>query len=250
MTYPDWHNVAVVTGAGRGVGEAIAAKLAKDFRVLVTDLDKDRAEKVAAKLKENGTDAIAAKLDVSKKKDFADALRVATERWGGAGVLVNNASVTKTTPIYEISNDEFLDVLGLNVGSVFVGCQVFGGAFKSQNYGRIINLSSLAGQNGGAATGAHYAASKGAIITLTKVFARDLAAHGVTVNAISPGPLDVELLTEILTPESIQGLKTMIPVGHLGDPSFIGELVCLLASPSAASMTGSTLDANGGLYVR
>ena len=248
--YPDWHNVTVVTGAGRGVGSAIATKLAKAHRVLVTDLNADRAATVADDLARGGADVLSAKLNVAKKEDFLSALDLATEKWGGVGVLVNNASVTKTTPIYEISNDEFREVLGLNAGGVFAGCQVFGSAFKEQRYGRIINLSSLAGQNGGAATGAHYAASKGAIITLTKVFARDLAAHGVTVNAISPGPLEVELLPEILTPEIIDGLKKMIPVGHLGDPSFIGELVCLLASPSAASMTGATLDANGGLYVR
>ena len=248
--YPDWHNVTVVTGAGRGVGLAITTKLAKAHRVLVTDLNADRAATVADDLARGGADVLSAKLDVAKKEDFLSALDLATEKWGGVGVLVNNASVTKTTPIYEISDDEFREVLGLNAGGVFAGCQIFGPAFKEQRYGRVINLSSLAGQNGGAATGAHYAASKGAIITLTKVFARDLAAHGVTVNAISPGPLDVELLPEILTPEIIDGLKKMIPVGHLGDPSFIGELVCLLASPSAASMTGATLDANGGLYVR
>lgn len=250
MTLPDWHNVAIVTGAGRGVGAAIAAKLAKEFRVLVTDLDIDRAEQVAAQLKSDGADILAASLDISNAEDFSAALKRATDQWGGVGVLVNNASVTKTTPIYEISQDEFRDVLSLNVGGVFSGCQIFGAAFKKQNYGRIVNLASLAGQNGGAATGAHYAASKGAIITLTKVFARDLAANGVTVNAISPGPLDVELLPEILTPEIIDGLKKMIPVGQLGDPSFIGDIVCLLASPAAASMTGATLDANGGLYVR
>lgn len=111
-------------------------------------------------------------------------------------------------------------------------------------------MASLAGQNGGAATGAHYAASKGGIITLTKVFARDLAAFGVTVNAVSPGPLNVELIRELLPAEKLSAVIQSIPVGRLGDPQFIAELVCLLAAPEAASATGATFDANGGLYVR
>ena len=241
-------SIALVTGAGRGLGAAVAARLvAHGFRVGVSDVEVDRAEAVADRL---GEAAVALHLDVTRKADFEAARDNLTERWGGVGVLVNNAALTQTTPIFDIGADEFDTVMAVNLRGTFFGCQVFGADFRDQGYGRIVNMSSLAAQNGGAATGAHYAASKGAIATLTKVFARDLAAHGVTVNAIAPGPLDVELVREILPPEKLDAVKSMIPVGHLGDPDFIGDLVAFLASPGAASMTGATVDANGGLYAR
>lgn len=251
MTQSQFHNVAVVTGSGRGLGAAIASKLAREgYKVLVTDVDPDRANNTVAAIKAVGGEASAATLNVTSKADFDAALQTATELWGGVGVLVNNAALTRTTPIFDITPEEFSEILDINLRGTFLGCQVFGQYFKEQSYGRIVNMASLAGQNGGAATGAHYAASKGAIITLTKVFARDLAKFGVTANAISPGPLDVDLVREILPPEKLTSVVGSIPVGQLGDPDFIAGLVVLLASPQAASMTGSTLDANGGLYVR
>ncbi len=133
---------------------------------------------------------------------------------------------------------------------MFLGCQVFGAYFKTQKYGRIINMASLAAQNGGAATGAHYAASKGGIVTLTKVFARELAASGVTVNAIAPGPLDVELVHELLPADKLKSVIETIPVSTLGDPQFIADVVMLITSSNSMSMTGATIDVNGGLYVR
>jgi 3-oxoacyl-[acyl-carrier protein] reductase len=111
-------------------------------------------------------------------------------------------------------------------------------------------MASLAGQNGGTATGAHYAASKGGIITLTKVFARDLGPSNVTVNAIAPGPIDSPMVHRTLSPERLQAVKATIPVGEIGDAGFIGKLVLQLASPEAAFATGATWDVNGGIYLR
>jgi len=251
MSPASHHHVAVVTGAGRGLGAEIVRTLAvKGFRVLATDVDSARLERSKKDLGENAGAVETAKLDVRTRSDFEQALATAQSVWGGVGVLVNNAAMTKTTPLFEISADEFSDIMDVNLRGVFLGCQVFGAYFRDQQYGRIINMASLAAQNGGAATGAHYAASKGGIVTLTKVFARDLAAYGVTANAISPGPLDVELVREILPAEKLEAVTKSIPVGCLGDPSFIAEMVALLASPQAASTTGATFDANGGLYVR
>lgn len=248
---PDCHDVALVTGAGRGLGAHIAGELfAQGCRVVVTDMDEARAKTTASMLDPSGARAIGLALNVTRKDDFTAALNAATSHWGGVGVLVNNAALTQVASVFDISPEDFDRVTAVNQRGTFFGCQVFGQVFAQNGYGRIINMASLAGQNGGAATGAHYAASKGAIITLTKVFARELAGAGVTVNAISPGPLDVELLPEILPAEKIAGLKQNIPVGQLGDPKFIAQIVCMLASPAAASMTGSTIDANGGLYVR
>lgn len=251
MIVPDVAKTALITGAGRGLGAAIAASLfERGYRLVLTDRDEAAAQAQAASLDPSAQRAVGLELDVCQKSHFERALKHVEQLWGGVGVLVSNAALTKTTPIYEISPEEFDQVIQVNLRGVFLGCQVFGAAFQAQGYGRIINLGSLAAQNGGAATGAHYAASKGGIITLTKVFARDLAAFGVTVNAIAPGPLDVELVREILPPEKLASVQSSIPVGQLGDPAFIGEVVSLLAGPSAASITGATIDANGGLYVR
>ncbi len=251
MSLPDHHDVAIVTGAGRGLGQVIARELiAAGYRVAASDLDRARAEATCTAIDPSGLRSMPVTLDVSSKSAFEQALSDVSDQWGGVGVLVNNAGITKTTPLFEITPEEFTEVTNVNLRGTFLGCQVFGRAFADQGYGRIINLSSLAAQNGGAATGAHYAASKGGIATLTKVFARDLAAKGVTVNAIAPGPLDVELVHEILPADKLAAVTASIPVGTLGDPAFIAAIVKLMASPEASSMTGSTVDSNGGLYVR
>jgi 3-oxoacyl-[acyl-carrier protein] reductase len=158
--------------------------------------------------------------------------------------------MTVARPVMEIPPEEFDAVMAVNVRGTFLGCQVFGAHFRDQGHGRIINLASLAGQNGGTATGAHYAASKGAILTLTKVFARDLAAGGVTVNAIAPGPLDTPMVHRTVPADRLEALKANIPVGDIGDPRFIASLVAQLASPEAAFVTGATWDVNGGLFMR
>ncbi|MFF0144763.1 SDR family NAD(P)-dependent oxidoreductase [Amycolatopsis sulphurea] len=127
---------------------------------------------------------------------------------------------------------------------------MFGAHFAGQGYGRIVNLASPAGQNGGTATGGHYASSKGAMLSATKVFARELAAQGVTVNAVSPGPQDSPAVRAIIGEEHLADYVRRIPVGRLGDPAFIASMVALLASPAAASVTGACWDANGGLHLR
>jgi len=241
----------LVTGAGRGLGAAIAEQLcAEGYRVAISDIDEQAASELARTLDPEGDRALSIGLDVTKKDDFESALDQIVDAWGGVSVLINNAAITKTTPLFDISPDEFDEVIRVNLRGVFLGCQVFGPYLARAGYGRIVNMASLAAQTGGAATGAHYAASKGGIVTLTKVFARELAADGVTVNAIAPGPLDVPLVHEILEPDKVAAMTKSIPVGQLGDPKFIGRMVSLLVSEEATSVTGATLDANGGLYVR
>lgn len=242
---------AVVTGGGSGLGEAIARALhAGGYHVMVADIDEAAAQRTASTLDASGATAVARRLDVRDKSQFAAALKAATERWGAVHALVNNAAVTVARPVMEISPDEFDAVIAVNLRGTFLGCQVFGAYFRDRGHGRIINMASLAGQNGGTATGAHYAASKGGIVTLTKVFARDLGPAGVTVNAIAPGPIDTPMVRRTLTPERLAGLKATIPVGDIGDASFIGQLVLQLASPTAAFANGATWDVNGGLYLR
>jgi 3-oxoacyl-[acyl-carrier protein] reductase len=243
--------VALVTGAGAGLGRVIATALHEaGYRVAVADLDVESATEVAERLDPAGETSLGVALDVREKPAFQRALAILLDRWGEADVLVNNAAITVARPVMDISPEEFDAVLAVNVRGTFLGCQVFGAQFRDQRHGRIINMASLAGQNGGTATGAHYAASKGAILTLTKVFARDLAGAGVTVNAIAPGPLDTPAVHRTVPAERMGQLRASIPVGDIGDPRFVASLVVQLASPEAAFATGATWDINGGLYMR
>lgn len=146
--------------------------------------------------------------------------------------------------------EQFDQVIDVNLRSVLFGCQVFGQYFAQRGAGRIVNIASLAGQNGGSATGAHYAAAKGGTLTLTKVFARDLAAHGVTVNAISPGPLDLPIVYESVAPEKLRQVLASLPGGKLGSTGFVADAAVLLASGDAHFANGACWDINGGLYMR
>ena len=248
MTVPAHHNVAIVTGAAGGLGAVISNRLALEgFRVVMTDVDTASLEKAASSI---DGEVVTESLDVRDPDGFRSVVAKTTAKWGGVGVLVNNAALTKTTPLFEISPDEFDAVTSIALKGTFIGCQVLGAHMREHGYGRIINIASLAGQNGGAATGAHYAASKGGIMTLTKVFARELAADGVAVNSISPGPLDLDSVRALLPPDRLEAVTKTIPAGVLGDPDYIARLVVLLADPSAVSAIGATYDVNGGLYLR
>jgi 3-oxoacyl-[acyl-carrier protein] reductase len=248
---PEKIQTAVVTGAARGVGAEIARALHRaGFRVVISDLDADAGSSLASELDLAGETAVTATLDVSKPEDFQTILDRCIERWGSVEVLVNNAARTAVKPLLDIDPADFNAILTTNAGGTFAGSQIFGRHFKERGYGRIVNLASLAGQNGGTATGAHYAASKGAILTLTKVFARDLAPFGVTCNAIAPGPMDTPMVRSVITPDKMQAALANIPVGELGDPVFVAELVALLAGPKASFVNGACWDVNGGLYMR
>lgn len=243
--------IAVVTGAAGGMGAHIVRRLHADgLRVLATDLDRDAAEQVARAIDPDGDAVRAVRLDVANRDDFTAALDLSAGTWGIPTVLVNNAAVTRAAEVMTIDDDEFAGVVDVNTRSVLLGCQVFGGAMAEVGYGRIVNLASLAGQNGGTATGVHYAASKGAILTLTKVFARELAGRGVTVNAISPGPHDLPVVHRTVPSDKLASVVAGIPVGHLGDPTFIADVVALLAGERAGFVTGACWDVNGGLYLR
>lgn len=243
--------VALVTGAAQGLGLSIASRLfAAGYAVVITDLSLERAQATTDRLDPTGQRSLALQLDVASKADFEAALAAVLARWGALHVAVNSAAMTRTTPVMQISPEEFDRVMSVNTRSIFLGCQVLGGHMAAAGYGRIINMASLAGQNGGTATGAHYAASKGAIVTLTKVFAKELAAAGVTVNAIAPGPIESPAVHAAVPPERMAGLLANIPVKRLGDADFLGDLVVQLARPEAYFTTGATWDVNGGLFMR
>jgi 3-oxoacyl-[acyl-carrier protein] reductase len=245
-------DVALVTGATQGLGEVIARRLhAAGYKVALADLALDQAEAVAKTLDASGATAMALKLDIRNKADFEAARDALVAKWGSVQVLVNNATVTLHTPLMKISPEEFNHVITTNLGGTFLGCQVFGAYFAERKYGRIINLASLAGQNGGTSAGAHYASSKAGILVLTKVVAKELAGAGVTVNALAPGPIDLPTVRATVPAEKLQHIiDNVIPVHQLGNPDFIADTLVHLASRQAGYVTGAAWDLNGGIFMR
>jgi len=248
---PDTLQTAVVTGGARGFGADVCRALHKDgFRVIITDVDPGKeAADLASELDLAGETGMTATLDVSDPENWQHVLDECVERYGSVEVLVNNAARTEVQPVLEIDPVKFNEVMATNAGGTFAGCQTFGRHFKERGYGRIVNLASLAGQNGGTATGAHYAASKGAILTLTKIFARDLATFGVTCNAIAPGPMDTPMVRAVLG-DNLDKALANIPTGNLGDPKFVAEMVAMLCAARSGFVTGACWDVNGGIYMR
>ncbi|KXV47107.1 3-oxoacyl-ACP reductase [Gluconobacter albidus] len=241
--------VALVTGAARGLGACIAGHLLSEgYRVVTADLDLDAAK---ASVADWGDQAFALKMDVASEASVEAGLDAVERHFGLPWLVVNNAAVMKAQKVLEIDINTFDAVMAVNVRGTFLGCQRFARRLRTQNApGRIVNIGSLAGENGGTATGAHYAASKGAIHTLTKVFARDLAPFGITVNAIAPGPLDLPSVAETIGAEKIPGLIAGLPTGQLGNPLSVARMVAELAHPLSGAITGSTIDINSGLYMR
>lgn len=245
-------SVALVTGAGQGLGLVICQSLVNaGYCVVVSDIDEALASQTAKALDPSGKNVVATKLDVMSKEDFSASLAFTVDTFGHCDVLVNNAAMTPTTALMDITPSEFSQVIDINLRGNFLGCQVFGQYFADKGFGRIINLASLAGQMGGTASGAHYAASKAGITTLTKIFARQFADKGVTVNAIAPGPVDVPSVREKVPAEKLEHIiNNMIPVKSMSNPDFIGSMVVLLAAREANTVTGATWDINGGIYMR
>ncbi|NKY34569.1 SDR family oxidoreductase [Nocardia speluncae] len=240
--------VAVVTGGANGLGAHIVRRLhAAGHAVAIADLAGSAASALAEEL---GGAARGYTVDVADKASLEQLLATVVADFGGVQVLVNNAARTQARPLMEITAEELEAVMAVGFRATFQACQLFGTHMAAHGYGRIVNMASLAGQNGGTATGGHYASAKGAVISLTKVFARELAPSGVTVNAVSPGPQDSPVVHDIVGENNLDAFARSIPVGRLGDPAFIADMVALLASPAAASVTGACWDANGGLYMR
>ena len=241
--------VALVTGAARGIGEAIARELhAGGARVALGDIDCPAATAVAESLDHTHETAVALNLNVRYKNAFEQARDSLHERWGAIDIVVNNAGVGRRTPTSQITPAEFDEVVAINMRSVFYSCQVFGAYMRARKYGRIVNITSLAGQNGGTVAAAHYAASKAGAIMLTKYFGKELAEFGVTVNSVSPGP--IATAKGRLSAEQIAAVESAVPVGRFGEATEIAAAVALLASDRGGFFTGATLDMNGGLYLR
>lgn len=244
-------NTVLVTGAAQGLGLVIAqGYYDAGYNVALADVNDSAVQAVGKKMGDS-TRVISLSLDVLNKSDFESALDQVVNHFGACHVLVNNAAITPTTPLLEITAEEFSQVLDVNLRGTFLGCQVFGQYFSDRKYGRIINLASLAGQMGGTASGAHYATSKAGIITLSKIFARQFATDGVTVNSIAPGPVDVPSIREKVPADKLEDIiNNTIPVKSMSDPKFIASMALMLSDEAANTVTGATWDINGGIFMR
>lgn len=241
---------AFVTGAGQGLGAAIGRGLADaGARVVLTDVDEIAADSVATQLRAAGQDCFAMKLDVRDEAAFTECFASAVKRFGSVDVIVNNAALTLATSLWDIPAEEWDEVMAINLRGTFFGCRIAGRHMRERGSGRIINLSSIAGQQASVATGVHYAASKAAILALTRSFAQELAPHGVTVNAIAPAAVRSPAL-DAMDDSRQRALRAAIPLGRFGDALEVVAAVVYLAADAAGYMTGATLDLNGGRLMR
>ena len=242
--------IAVVTGAGRGLGEAIAARLVRDgYGVVYADRDAETAAAAAGTVDPGGERTMPLLTDVRELPSVEACLKEAIEHFGRVDVWVNNAARTEATPFLEIDPEEWDDVLGTNLRGAYFGCRLAGRHMQERGSGRIINLASLAGQWGRSITGVHYAASKAGIVALTRFAATAFAPHKVTVNAIAPGPIDGPSVAA-MPPERVAAYVQQIPVKRLGRPEEVAALAALLASEESGFITGATFDVNGGMLMR
>jgi 3-oxoacyl-[acyl-carrier protein] reductase len=239
---------AVVTGAGRGIGEAVARRLHADgYRVALADIDADGAERLAAEL---GDGARFFLHDVREHDSWNVLLADVRAEWGDdLHVLVNNAARTEFRSFFEIDLDEWDDVLAANLRGTYLGCRVVGADMRERGAGRIVNLASDAAFAASGGSGVHYAASKAGVVAVTRRAATELAPYGVTVNAVAPAAIDGQLAREVLRDRLDEKLRE-IPVGRLGRAEEVAALVSFLVSDDAGYITGATLDVNGGVLMR
>ena len=234
--------VAIVTGAGRGIGAAIARRLHREgWALVVADLDGAAVCALADELAKN---AVPVTMDVRDPESWAAAVAVAHEA-GDLGALVNGAARTVVRDLFAIDPEEWDDVLATNLRGPFLGIRAVGPHLRDRGAGRIVNIASDSAFRGRGVTGAHYATSKAGLLALTRRAAAALAPAGVTVNAIAPGTIDGETVRE-LAGDRIDELAAEIPAGRVGRPEEIAALVAWLLSDDAAYMTGATLLADGG----
>jgi 3-oxoacyl-[acyl-carrier protein] reductase len=242
-------SVAIVTGAGMGIGEGIARKLfAEGARVALWDVNLAAVQRLAAELDAGGARAAAFEANVTVEAEVQAAVRQTVERFGRVDILVNNAGISRHKPLEEMSVELFEQVIAVNLTGPFICCKAVAPVMKRQNRGKIVNIASLGGRTGRPGVGANYAASKAGLIGMTKLLAKELGTHNIYVNAICPGP--------ILTEQTRQYSKEVFATWNAGRavpkdglPEDVADAVVFLASKRADWITGVALDVNGGIYI-
>ncbi|MBV7504251.1 SDR family oxidoreductase [Bacillus sp. sid0103] len=245
--------VAIVTGAGQGLGHAIAIKLLSEGkRVVFVDVNETALNEVKESdllHRYHSSSSMFLTVDVSDVHAIKKSVETIMENWGRIDILVNNAGVRKETVIEEVTEEEWNLILSVNLGGTFFYSQAVLNPMKQQKKGRIINVSSFGGQAGPLTSGAHYCASKAGQLVLTKVFARSLADQGITVNTVAPAAIETPEM-EKMDPAVLEKMRESIPVKRFGEAEEVANMVSFLASDAAGYITGSTFDINGGLLMR
>jgi len=236
--------VALITGAARGLGRAAAERLiARGASVAVNVRDPERADALAREL---GDRAFAAPGDVTEPGAPETILEKVLERFGRLDILVNNAAYAHSTRFEALTAEEWRRAIEVNLTAPFLLIRAAVRPMKARTYGRIVNISSLAGKTVSTLGGAHYTASKAGLQGLTRAAAKELGAFGITVNAICPGMIDTELTREHATREQLAALAASYPIPRLGTAEEVADLICFVASEAAGYITGASFDINGG----
>ncbi|RDV84808.1 elongation factor P 5-aminopentanone reductase [Ammonifex thiophilus] len=239
--------VALVTGASRGIGAAVALALAQSGAAVAVNFCRSaaQAEEVARRCREWGVKAQAFRADVTDPEEVRRLFAAVSAELGPVSILVNNAGMGLRRLLMDTSDEEWEKLLRVNLSGPFYCCREALPSMIRQRWGRIINIASVWGITG-ASCEAAYAATKGGLIALTKSLAREVGSAGITVNALAPGPIETDLLREELTPEELAALAEAVPPGRLGRPEEVAAACVFLASPAAAFINGQVLGLDGG----
>ena len=241
------NKVAIVTGAGQGMGKAVAERLAQGgSKIVVFDINPDQAEAAISSLNEYSSESMVVTGDVTKKEDVEKAVKDTVDRFGQVDILINNAGVLRPTAVIDIDEKEWDCVVAVNLKGTFLFSQAVLKIMRKNNWGRIVNFSSTAGKNISTVGGAHYTSAKAAILGFTRHLAKEEAGHGITVNSVCPGLIDTEMVRNTIDPVKTQKYADSFPISRLGEPEEVAELVAFLCSNRAAYITGASLDINGG----
>lgn len=243
----DTIKLALVTGAAGVLGLATSRILVNEgYRVILVDLDQSKLDKLAGEL---GTLAIPIALDISNSKTVRDVCDDIRKDHGDISVLVNNAGILSNSKLADTSDEEWRQIMSINLDGSFYLCREWLPSMKKQQWGRIINISSLAMKTGGLTAGTTYTTSKGAMTALTLSIARESAPFGVTANGIAPAYIKTPMITDFLTEEQKSELLNQIPVGRFCEAEEVAHVVRFLASPLSGFITGEIIDINGGLHM-
>lgn len=241
--------VAIVTGAGQNIGEAVAWRLAKEgATVVVADINAENANKVASEINEAGHKAVSECVNVAVKKDVDQMVSNILDKFGKVDILVNVAGILgPSCPFVEVQEEDWDRTIEVNLKGTFLCCQAVIPNMIENGYGRIVNISSVSAKEGNPELAA-YVSAKAGVIALTKSIGKELAKTGVTCNAITPTMIEGEMV-KLMTPEYFQSLLAKIPMGRLGKPEEVAHLVNFLISDEASFITGQTYDLSGGRSV-
>ena len=240
--------VGVVTGAGRGIGYAIASVLADaGAQVALVDVNPQLLEQASSTLSEAGGKVRTSICDVSDSSQVDRTIQEILGSWGRIDILVNNAGITRDNLLLRMKDEDWDAVLNVNLRGAFLFCRAVARPMLKAHFGRIINIASISGIVGNPGQ-VNYSASKAGLIALTKTLARELGSRNITVNAVAPGFIATEMSAK-LGPELIEGIKQRTPLGRLGDPQDVADAVLFLCSEAASFITGQVLTVDGGLTV-